>query len=274
MQFPKLRIIQQGLWVSRQTLNRTPLRFVLNYELEIHHEVGGKSVINGEEIDCFEGLITFSKPGDLRYSVRPDSKDYRRDFVRFEIECAPSDPWNEILLQIPSHLTMDGRASALWQDYQRFCGERKSEIKRFQAQMALCSLLIHLSEQRGIGLGIAKRPSAHQQALFQTICYMREHLGDNLSVGDIARHIGYSTSHFNHLFKSYTKVTPHAYYLTLKLSEARKLLSKTSLSISEIAERLSFGNTGKFSYAFKKECGMTPGQFRKLREQEIPPAEG
>lgn len=270
MQFPKINIIQQGLWRPNHAPQRTPLRFVLYYELEIHHETRGKTVINGEEMECFDGLISFARPGDLRYSSRPEEAGFSRDFVCFELESDPGGLWSELLRQIPSHLTRDEQIARLWQEFLSYYGERKNELRRLQAHMSLYSLLIYLSEQKGMGPGGVKQPSTHQQALFQTICYMREHLGENLAIGDIARHIGYSTSHFNHLFKTYTKITPYAYYLSLRLGEARRLLINTSMSISQIAESLSFGNTGKFSYAFKNDCGMTPGQFRKTYERGDP----
>ena len=267
MQFPKINVIRQGLWSSWQMPVRTPVRFVLSYELEIHHESEGSSVINGEAIECFDGLISFARPGDLSYSIRSGGSRFHRSFVRFDLENDTTGAWGELLRQIPSHLSLDERSLFLWREFQSYSAERGNELKSLQAEMALCSLLIYLSEQKGSGLGCARQPSAHQRALFGTICYMREHLSENLSVGEIAHHIGYSTSHFNHLFKTYTRITPHAYYLSLRMSEARRLLAHTAMSVSEVAEQLCFGNVGKFCRAFKADCDMTPRQFRRLCEQ-------
>ena len=133
-----------------------------------------------------------------------------------------------------------------------------------QAYMAFYSLLIYLSERDNADRGQVNHPSVHQQALFEAICFMRDHMRENVSIGEVAHHIGYSPSHFNHLFKAYTKSTPHSYYQSLRLVEARKMLLRTSLGVAKIAEILSFGNSGKFSHLFKREYGVTPGQFRKL----------
>ena len=107
---------------------------------------------------------------------------------------------------------------------------------------------------------------AYCDAVNLCIRYMREHLTENLSVNDIAAHIGYSQSHFNHLFKTYTQHTPHSYYISLKISEAKYMLLNTNKNISQISEALAFSKVSQFSDAFKKECHMTPGEFRKTRE--------
>ncbi len=264
MQFPQINIVQQGVWNPQYAPEKTPLRFVLSYELEIHHESGTQSVINGVKRDNFEGMVSFAKPGDLRYSSRPKETLFRRDFVRFDIEADPMGIMTEMLRNIPPFFTMDFECERLWNEFLTLYAERKNDLKKLQAYMVLYSLLIYLSERETAKRVKVKRPSAHQQALFEAICFMQEHLLENISIGDVAHHIGYSSSHFNHLFKAYTKSTPYAYYQSMRMVEARKMLLNTSLSISRIAETLSFGNSGKFSHLFKREYGVTPGQFRKL----------
>lgn len=264
MRFPQINILQQGLWNPKHIPETTFLRFVLSYELEIHHESGTQSVINGASVDGFEGLISFSKPGDLRYSRRSKGTLFNRDFVRFEIESDPAGVFTELLRNAPSFSAMDAEFEHLWREFLSLYAQRKDDQKKLRAYMAFYALLIRLSQKAHVDQGRVAPPSVHQQALFEAICFMRDHMRENLSIGDVAHHIGYSSSHFNHLFKSYTKTTPHAYYQSLRLVEARKMLLRTTLGVSEIADDLSFGNSGKFSQLFKREYGVTPSQFRKL----------
>lgn len=264
MQLPQINILQQGLWNPHHIPETTFLRFVLSYELEIHHESGTRSVINGVTVDGFEGMISFSKPGDLRYSSRSQGTRFRRDFVRFEIESDPTGLLTGLLRSAPAFSTMDDEFDRLWHEFLSLYAQRKDELKKMQAYMAFYSLLIHLSRKEHADQGRVEPPSVHQRALFEAICFMRDHIRENISIGDVALHIGYSSSHFNHLFKAYTKSTPYSYYQSLRLVEARKMLLRTSKGVAEIAEELSFGNSGKFSQLFKREYGVTPGQFRKL----------
>ena len=264
MDFPRINIVEQGIWNPLHAPEKTPLRFVLYYELEIHRESGAQSVINGVTMNCDDCMVSFSKPGDLRYSSRPTGTLFCRDFVRFEVESDPSGLFGDLLERIPTFLTADAQIEELWSRFLSYYEEKKNELKKMQAYMALYSLLIYMSEKNAEESALAKPPSAHQQALFESIRFMQEHILENLSTTEIATRIGYSPSHFNHLFKAYTRTTPHAYFQSLRLGEARRMLLKTSLSVSEIAEKLSFCNAGKLGLLFKREYGVTPGEFRRL----------
>ena len=264
MDFPKINIVEQGNWNPPHAPEKTPKRFVLYYELEIHREAGTQSVINGVTMDCVDCMVAFAKPGDLRYSSRPTETLFCRDFVRFEVESDPLGILGNLLERIPTFLSVDPRIEEMWSRFLSYYEEKKNELRKLQAHMELYSLLIYMSEKNTSESALAKPPSAYQQALFESIRFMQEHMFENLSITEIATRIGYSPSHFNHLFKEYTRTTPHAYFQSLRLSEARRMLLKTSLSISEIAEKLSFCNSGKLGSLFKREYGITPGQFRSL----------
>lgn len=263
MQLPEINILEKGAWRPKFSLDRTPLRFVLCYELEILHEADGMAVINGEEIDCFEGRVIFAKPGDLRYSSSPSKRAFHRDFIRFEVVRDPGGLLEGMLKKMPTAYCLDDRLCALWDQFMDCSRRSREDLTRMQADLALLQVLFYLSEQSGNGTYRVKLPSSHQQALFRAIVYMQEHLAENVEVSHIAQAIGYSTSHFSHLFKSYTKSTPYAYYLSLRLKEARHLLLNTSMNISEIAASLAFESVGKFSASFKRFYGISPTHFRK-----------
>jgi AraC-like DNA-binding protein len=91
-------------------------------------------------------------------------------------------------------------------------------------------------------------------------------LNENVSIDDMAAHIGYSQSHFHYLFKSYTQHTPYAYFLSLKINQARYLLLNTDKTLTEISGELGFCKVSQFSSAFKKELHITPAKFRKQRD--------
>ena len=223
MDFPKINIVEQGIWNPPHAPEKTPLRFVLYYELEIHRESGARSVINGVTMDCTDCMVSFSKPGDLRYSSRPSGTIFYRDFVRFEVESDPSGILGDLLGRIPTFLPADPHIEELWSRFLSYYEEKKNELKKMQAYMTLYSLLIYVSEKNTTESALANPPSAHQQALFESIRFMQAHILENLSTTEIAARIGYSPSHFNHLFKAYTRTTPHAYFQSLRLGEARKM---------------------------------------------------
>jgi AraC family transcriptional regulator len=65
------------------------------------------------------------------------------------------------------------------------------------------------------------------------------------------------------VFQATTRMTPHRYVLKRRVERARELLTKTHLSIAEIAYRCGFANQAHLTLAFGKECGLTPGEYRR-----------
>lgn len=92
---------------------------------------------------------------------------------------------------------------------------------------------------------------------------MKENLEENITLQDIAEHIGYSSSHFGNLFREKTSFAPMEYYNQLRIQRACTYLQFSDLKIKEIAYRLCFYDPFHFSKAFKKEMEITPREYRK-----------
>lgn len=92
---------------------------------------------------------------------------------------------------------------------------------------------------------------------------IKDNIEGTLSQEEIASKLGLGYSWFRRMFKEYTGVSPAQYQLQQKVLQAKELLTDTNLSISEIAYKLHFENTGQFSTFFKKKEGITPTLFRE-----------
>ena len=267
MRFPQIDIILQGNWKSRPHVQHMPRRFVLHYELERHRASSGTTHVNGVRIPITENTVTFVRPGDIRSSHFADGAISNVDYIYFNVADDPGGRLQELLQKIPNAFPADDRILGLFTELFEESGGKPCVPKDLKTHSTLLALLIRLStiksdEQTNITTVV----SQHQTILFSSLQYMQEHIGETLNVAAMAEHIGYSASHFNHLFKTYTKRTPYAYFLSLKIKEAENLLLNTSLSISAIAEKLGFSNVSKFTVSFKNEMGIPPGQFRKKRD--------
>ena len=98
----------------------------------------------------------------------------------------------------------------------------------------------------------------------QRVCrYIEENCCNTLSAGAVAKKFGFSRSYFSTEFKKSTGTTLSDYILISRINLAKLLLCENNLSVSEIAERLGFGDTGTFIRAFKRKEKMTPLQFRR-----------
>jgi AraC-like DNA-binding protein len=79
----------------------------------------------------------------------------------------------------------------------------------------------------------------------------------------IARDVGLSTSHFSRRFKQETGSAPGDYYVHCRISAARRFITETDLSLTEIARRCGFGTSQYLATCFRRVTGRTPSSFRK-----------
>jgi AraC-like DNA-binding protein/quercetin dioxygenase-like cupin family protein len=99
----------------------------------------------------------------------------------------------------------------------------------------------------------------------KVIEYMKEHIREKLLVSDICRVLHYNKSYIFRQFKKTTGSSLMAYFIKMKIQEAKQMLRESDLSVSSISETLSFDNPNYFSKTFKKHTGYTPSTYRKMR---------
>ena len=113
------------------------------------------------------------------------------------------------------------------------------------------------SERRDV---LSELPSSLRRAL----TFMREHLHEKMSVGQIAAHCSLSPTSLEVLFRSYLTASVYDHLIFMRMEKAKEQLSDTPYSVGQIAYHCGFDNPFYFCNAFKKRFGMTPSQYRKL----------
>lgn len=116
-------------------------------------------------------------------------------------------------------------------------------------------------------------PSAQENAdispVDQAILYIRSHIGQSISVDELASHVCLSTSYFAHLFKRRTGFSPAEYIIKSRIEHARVLLAHSTMPISEIATEVGYSSSGSLINLFVKRIGMSPRQYR-ISHQSLP----
>ncbi|MBN1553788.1 MAG: AraC family transcriptional regulator [Phycisphaerae bacterium] len=83
------------------------------------------------------------------------------------------------------------------------------------------------------------------------------------NVESLAARAGYSKDHFIRLFRKYKNVTPGEYIIQSRIQAAVQMLRFTTLSVTQIAERLGYGDIYAFSKQFRQRTGQSPMSYRK-----------
>lgn len=232
----------------------TPLRTVVEYELELFLEDGGVSHLNGKSYPIHKGDILLAQPGDRRQSTL----HFSALFLHFDA----ADPAIRQLLGAVSGFHAGGNLEK-WEPLLReIC--REALRFDFDGDMAAASNLLQLLcllNKESVDRVAASVPG-NRSVISTAIIYMRENCSQNLTVNDIAWHCGVSASYFYKLFLDTVHTTPNRYFLSLKLSAAKNLLATEALSVSEVADRCGFQSPSYFSYCFQKAFGISPRKFR------------
>lgn len=107
-----------------------------------------------------------------------------------------------------------------------------------------------------------EKPNHSRQLVENAIAMFREQMSTGSGVAEISDFLGYSTAHVRRLFNETTQKSPVAVFNEIRMSEARDLLLKTELEVSEIALGVGYKSLSVFSRAFKNHFGCSPQQFR------------
>ncbi|MDE5548471.1 MAG: helix-turn-helix transcriptional regulator, partial [Clostridia bacterium] len=77
-----------------------------------------------------------------------------------------------------------------------------------------------------------------------------------------AKELGYHEKYLSTAFHKATGIPLKRYLVSERLNEAKRLLADTNYTVAEVAYYLNFENPHNFSRFFKKECGITPLEYR------------
>lgn len=99
--------------------------------------------------------------------------------------------------------------------------------------------------------------------------HVREHIGEPLSLADLAAVAGMSRYHFIRAYRNATGRTPMQDVRAIRADHARALILGTHLPLKEVAPRAGLGNEYSMSRLFKRVFKMPPGQYRRMESGRI-----
>ena len=109
------------------------------------------------------------------------------------------------------------------------------------------------------------RKDSSMDPIVEELCeYMKKNICGKLTLNDLSDKFHFSKSFLCDIFKKQVSCSPIEYYLTLKLTEAKRLLRESSVTVRQVSEILGFESPEYFSRYFKKRVGHSPRDFRKM----------
>ncbi|MBV8245838.1 MAG: helix-turn-helix transcriptional regulator [Candidatus Eremiobacteraeota bacterium] len=102
-----------------------------------------------------------------------------------------------------------------------------------------------------------------RRRLERVVEYVKENIGQDLVLGELAAVANVSQSHFKVLFKQSMGIPVHQYVIRARVEHAVDLILKTSLPLSEIAFRSGFANQSHLARCVRQLHGTTPAELRR-----------
>lgn len=97
-----------------------------------------------------------------------------------------------------------------------------------------------------------------------SIAYIRKNFcNPSFTVAEVAKHCSISERLFRTEFAKITGKNPRQYIIDMRMTEAKSLLTETTLPIYTIAERVGYSDQHIFSTRFTREVNISPSQFRR-----------
>jgi AraC-like DNA-binding protein len=231
--------------------------------------------LNGKDYEVPGGTAFLTKPGEVHSGV--------------DTTLQPAE-WYWIQIQFPSEQALPGltvgetraladsfartslcmfHASDQLRDcFARLIAEHRNPTEHSQlvARAILHELMVLLlrdhDRARRPGGGAGASPGISPE-IKESLEWLDKHLGEPLSVPEMAEASGLSQSHFRQRFHRETGFTPSDYLTRRRVLRAKQMLREDRLSITEIAFQLGFQSSPYFAAVFKKMTGITPSEYRE-----------
>jgi AraC-like DNA-binding protein/NAD(P)H-dependent FMN reductase len=100
-------------------------------------------------------------------------------------------------------------------------------------------------------------------SISRAVAYLRENFSNHDLTLDLTARVAHlSRYHFSRTFKKQTGQRFIDFLTTLRMAEAKSLLSATDLPVTEVCRRVGYHESSHFQRTFKSSFGVSPSQYR------------
>lgn len=218
----------------------------------IHYVIRGKGFYNGTEVHAGQGFLTYP---NVLTSYAPDEKD----------------PWEYVWISSPDPKMTDifsyynAHSETLIFDYDYI-----SDVEVFGKDILLhdatrvpsfqlLSTFMHLFSKHSS----KKYTGSHSEDYMDFFTnYVENNIRMSLKISQITKLLGVSQPYLHKICKKHLGVSPKQYISDRKIFHAKKLLTESDVTVSEIAASLGFDDVFAFSHFFSLHTGTSPTAYR------------
>ena len=144
-----------------------------------------------------------------------------------------------------------------------------SDIYIRQADKAITAEQINLLHKNVIEdftdrMARLRKSRIYSKQIMRCYDYIYKNLNRSFTVADMAQELGLTAQYLSKLFHKETGETISRYIMRKRIETACRMLIYSNYEAGDIASFLAFSSHSHFIQCFKKETGLTPGQYRNL----------
>src|SRR6185436_14019341 len=109
---------------------------------------------------------------------------------------------------------------------------------------------------------VVQRDHAEPPVITRAKEFIKQHLTEDISLGQVAKAVNTSTFYFCKMFKKVTGLNFTDYLSRMRIEKSKNLLLNPNLRVSEIAFEVGFQSLTHFNRVFKKILGQSPTEYR------------
>ena len=235
------------------------------FEIELVIGGSGKNFYNGVEYDISRGSVYLMTPADFhKVTATPELELIT---VMFDDVIISEKLLSAILNKSANYcIRLDG------EEFDNLCfyaeqliSERavKDAYTNVFVENLLNSLLIKIIRK---AVGADNCDSRWRDTVLnKALSYLYIHFRENPSLAAVAAICGYSPNYFSKIFTEFTGKGYTDFLNSLKLQNAKILLTSSTKSVSEIAFYCGFTSLSNFYRVFRDEVGMTPIEYKSCQ---------
>lgn len=99
--------------------------------------------------------------------------------------------------------------------------------------------------------------------------YITDHNAEKLTLSSIARHFNISPSSLSHSFADTFGISPIEHMLRSRLADSAQYLTRTDMTVDEVARKVGYSTTSLFIRQFRARIGCKPTEYRQERKKHV-----